>query len=299
MTDDRPSIGRPFTDTSLPVRTVRGVSVTTPTTSRSVDRRAAADALVAHPDRLVPLDAAHNVRDLGGYVTSDGSELAWGRLFRADGLALLTDDDLAVLDALGIRTVIDLRSDREFADHGRFPVEKLPVSFHRLSIIDTTWLREDVPVFPDDEDGAVGFLTWAYRAMLDQGPDRFAHAIHVLSVPEALPAVFHCAAGKDRTGLLAALILGGLGVDDDTIAADFAASATAMERKRDWAASEMPEWIERMSSMPGYMMAAHPDAIRTILDDLRVRHGSIVGYLSSIGVGSAALADLAGSLVVR
>lgn len=297
MTDDRPSVGRSFTDTSPRVRTVCGVSVTTPTTSESVAPPPAADALVGHRDRLVPLDSAHNVRDLGGYVVADGSEIAWGRLFRSDLLVFVTDDDIGVLDALGIRTVIDLRSDQEFADHGRFPFEKLPVAFHHLSIIDTTWMRDEVPDFDDDEQGGIDFLTWAYRAMIDQGPDRFAHAMHVLSVPGAMPAVFHCAAGKDRTGLLAALILGGLGVDDDTIAADFSASAGAMERKREWALREMPDWVERMSTMPGYMMSAHPDAIRTILDDLRARHGSIVGYLSSIGVGSATLADLRSALI--
>lgn len=243
--------------------------------------------------RLVGLQAVHNFRDLGGYELGDGRTIGWGRLFRADGLYRLTDGDLDVMDAIGVRTVIDLRSSSEIDANGRYPVEKHPVAFHHLPIIDSTWMQDDVPEFPDTDQGGIDFLTWAYGDMLDRGGDRFAHAIGLLAVPGAGPAVFHCAAGKDRTGIMAALILAGLGVNEHVVVADYALTVAAMERMRRWVASNSPEMATRMSSAPSYMMSARPEAIANVLEELRSQHGSIRRYLSSIGVGTAQLDALA------
>ena len=99
-----------------------------------------------------------------------------------------------------------------------------------------------------------------------------------------MPAVFHCAAGKDRTGLLAALLLGSLGVSHDDIVADYTLTVEGMARFRVWAAREWPEWAERMASMPPAFTAALPEAMRHILDELCAEHGSIRNYVRSIGV---------------
>ncbi|MFN3256048.1 MAG: tyrosine-protein phosphatase [Ilumatobacter sp.] len=253
-------------------------------------------AVVDDARRVIPLSAVHNFRDLGGYRIADGRTIAWGRLFRADGLQRLTSDDLGVLDALGVRTVIDLRTGQELDEHGRFPVEKYPADFHHLPIIDATWMRDEVPDFPDDEGGSIDFLVWAYRDMLERGGDRFAMALHLLTLPGAAPAVFHCAAGKDRTGILAALILGALGVSEEAIIADYALTGAAMDRMRAWVLANHPEMASQMGETPSFMLAAHPDAIRQILTDLIAEHGSIRGYVSSIGVGTAELAELADAL---
>ena len=252
-----------------------------------------ADSIVDDERRIVQLDAVHNFRDLGGYRTANGRTIGWGRLFRADGLYRLTTDDLDVMDAVGIRTVVDLRSGPEFEQHGRFPLERYPVAFHHLPILDTTWMKSEIPEVADDENGSIEFLTWAYGDMLAQGADRFAHAFQVLAVPGSAPAVFHCAAGKDRTGVLAALILGGLGVDHDTIVADYALTRAAMIRMRAWVLEHHPEMAERMGETPAFMLAAHPQAMRNVLDQMVIDHGSVRGYLSSIGVGDALLAEMA------
>ena len=246
--------------------------------------------------RVVPLDAVHNFRDLGGYTMADGRTTAWGRVFRADGLQRLTDSDLDVIDAIGIRTVIDLRTSGEIEERGTFPVEKLPVAWHHLSIIDATWVDTGVPDFADDEQGGIDFLTWAYRDMLDQGADRFAHAFGLLSVPAAAPAVFHCAAGKDRTGLLAALILGGLGVDHDVIAADYGLTHDGMDRLRAWLGRTDPTALAAMNGRPAMMSGAHPAAMRQILAEMVDEHGSVPNYLAGIGVGAAVLDALADQL---
>jgi len=246
--------------------------------------------------RWIELVGAHNVRDLGGYLIADGRVTRHGRLFRADGLANLTDDDLDMIDALGIRTVIDLRSTTELTERGRFPLERYPVAFHHLPIVDVTWMETGVPVFPDTADGAVDFLVWAYHDMLAIGADRFARAISLLASAGATPAMFHCAAGKDRTGILAALILGGLGVDDDVIAADYGLTAIGMQRMRDWVEINAPESFELMNDRPAMMFSSDPAAIARLLAELRATHGSIAAYLSSIGVSAAVLADLADQL---
>jgi protein-tyrosine phosphatase len=244
--------------------------------------------LASDPVRLVALEAVHNFRDLGGYKTADGRVTLWRTLFRADGLYRLTPTDVVTLEPLGLQTVIDLRSDTELDERGRFPVDAHPVVFHHLPIVDTTWADLDRPTYERDED----FLIWAYQEMLSVGAPRFAKAFDALAEPGALPAVFHCAAGKDRTGLLAALLLGSLGVSHDDIVADYELTVEGMARFRAWADREWPEWAARMASMPKAFGAALPEAMREIIDELSAQHGSIRNYVRSIGVSDETLATL-------
>ena len=246
------------------------------------------DDLDSAPERLVALEAVHNFRDLGGYATSDGRTTLWRTLYRADGLYRLTPADVVALEPLGLRTVIDLRSAPELDERGRFPVDVHPVVFHHLPIVDKTWAQGDAPEYERDED----FLIWAYQDMLAVGAPRFATAFEVLAQPGALPAVFHCAAGKDRTGLLAAMLLGSLGVSHDDIVADYALTVAGMARFREWAAREWPEWTARMASIPPAYTAALPEAMSHILDELCEQHGTIRDYVRSIGVTDGTLAAL-------
>jgi protein-tyrosine phosphatase len=243
--------------------------------------------------RLVALEAVHNFRDLGGYPAADGRTTLWRTLYRADGLYRLTPADVETLEPLGLHTVIDLRSAPELDERGRFPVDAHPVVFHHLPIVDKTWAHGDAPEYERDED----FLIWAYQDMLAIGAPRFAKAFEVLAEPGALPAVFHCAAGKDRTGLLAALLLGALGVSHDDIVADYALTVEGMARFREWAAREWPEWTERMASVPPAYTAALPEAMRFIIDELCAEHGTIRDYVRSIGVGDDTLATLESALL--
>ena len=223
----------------------------------------------------------HNFRDLGGYATADGRHLAWGKVYRADGLYRLTENDVERLVPLGLRTVVDLRTTDELSERGTFPLDRHPVEFHHLSIIDRTWDVDEAEQWGDDQ---AGFLKSKYHSMLLQGGDKVGAALRIISSADNCPIVFHCAAGKDRTGLVAGLLLAGLGVDDDVIAADFALSAAAGARTRAWAVDKSPELTERFASMPEVFYAAHPESITGLLDDLRSAHGSIRGFCHSIGV---------------
>jgi 5'-deoxynucleotidase YfbR-like HD superfamily hydrolase len=248
--------------------------------------------LLEHPRRLVALEAAHNFRDLGGYPTDDGAVTRWGRLFRADGLHRLTDADVEIVRSLGLRTVIDLRTQAELDERGRAPAERFEAAFTHLPVIDATWSHDASDVHESDHD----FLVWAYSTMIDEGASRFARAIEELARPGALPAVFHCAAGKDRTGILAALVLGSLGVPRDLVLGDYGLTAAGMARMRVWAAKEFPEMADRMLDAPSAFLAALPDALGEVLDRV-VGTGSVRDYVRSIGVSAASLDVLAAELL--
>jgi protein-tyrosine phosphatase len=243
-------------------------------------------------DRLIPLEGAFNLRDLGGYETADGRTVQWRRLFRADGMHRLSEADREVLLRFGLRTVIDLRTEREVAD-GRFP-EDLALAWHHLSIIDVLWDRQEAPTGPE---GFAEFLYNRYREMLDMGGPHFAEAIRRLAAPEALPALFHCAAGKDRTGLLAALVLSSLGVGDEDVIDDYALSHEATQRLVTWAASESPDLAARMDEVPAAHLAAEPEAMRRVLAWIRETYGSTPAYLEALGVSRDAVDRLASSLL--
>jgi len=248
---------------------------------------------IAEPDRRLILEAVHNFRDLGGYPTGDGRVTRWRTLYRADGLQRCSPADVEALRALDLHTVIDLRTDRELEERGRFPVDLYPVTFHHLPVIDVTWDVESV----GDHDRAADFLFHQYRSLLAYGEPLFAKAFHLLGLPGALPAVFHCAAGKDRTGILAALILAAMGVPHELVSEDYGLSRGAIERTREWALVHNPELAAVWDTVPANHMAAEPEAISHFLEVLADEHGSVRNYVVSIGVPNALLLHLESALL--
>ena len=192
-------------------------------------------------ERLIALQGAVNFRDLGGYAAGEGMRTRWRVLFRADGLGELTESDLSVLRALGIRTVIDLRSGGEL-ERGRFDVDAHPVAFHHFPFM------EELPDAQDFERRP-GFLGSQYREFLSDAGGQIRAALEVLADPGALPAVFHCTAGKDRTGVLSAIVLSLLGVDEPTVVADYALSGAAMERLRAKLILKFPEGRDSIENL--------------------------------------------------
>ena len=253
------------------------------------------DEIVNHPRRLIGLEAVHNFRDLGGYATADGRSTRWRTLFRSDGLYRLRGaDDMSRVRQLGLKSVIDLRTEREQREQGIFPTDDIEVTFHHLSIVDVTWSDTETPEFDDE----VEFLVWGYRDMLEIGSGRFADAMHVLAQTDSLPAVFHCAAGKDRTGVLAALLLSSLGVEDAHICADYGLTQDAMRRSIAWSKVHRPELAERYATIPKAYLAADPRAMQIILTELAQQHGSVRNYVREIGVTNDTV-DALGNLLLE
>jgi protein-tyrosine phosphatase len=241
----------------------------------------------------VTLDAVHNFRDLGGYRSADGRVTRWGRLYRSDALYRVTDGDLEIMRRLGIRTVVDLRTRHEVDNRGTYPVDQHDVRFEHLPLIQEIWERTTPPA---DDVNPVDYLVDRYLEMLDNG-DMIAAVFDVLAHPEALPAVFHCAAGKDRTGVLAMLVLSVLGVADDDIAADYALTAEAMGRMRAYFKAHPEVYGNIMEDPPEAYMASPADVVHQLLGRIRADHGLVEGFLASVGVSVDVLAHLRSQLL--
>ena len=126
--------------------------------------------------RVVPLHGVYNFRDIGGYPAL-GGVTRWESVYRADGLSRLTTDDLDVLRDRGLAVVIDLRTEAEIDERGRFPVDQHAVRFHHLPVLDRTWLPGDMPDF----DNAADFLLWAYHDMIKVGSDKLAAGLTLIA----------------------------------------------------------------------------------------------------------------------
>ncbi len=247
-----------------------------------------AEAEAEAPERLIALEGAVNFRDLGGYAAGPGQLTRWRTLFRADGLGELTEDDLATMRALGIRTVVDLRSGGEL-EQNRYDVDAHPVSFHHFPFIET------IPD-PEEFDRRPDLLQSQYLEMLDTSGEQIVAALRVLASPNALPAVFHCTAGKDRTGLLSAIVLTLVGVPEETVVADYALSAAAMDRLREKIIRKYPEAEERLNSIDG-VFTAEPRKMEVLLEYARERYGSMESYVETLGAQPTLVPALRESLL--
>jgi protein tyrosine/serine phosphatase len=162
---------------------------------------------------VLELAGSHNVRDLGGLRTTDGREVRRGQVFRSDYPAFADVEDGAAVRELGLRTVVDLRRGAEagfecvsWDDHG--------VRYHRCPLT------------------AGGETSWhaRYHSYLTHRPETAVEAVRQVTEPATHPVLFHCAAGKDRTGVVAALVLSVLGVDAEQIVADYVLTEAGLER---------------------------------------------------------------------
>jgi protein-tyrosine phosphatase len=197
--------------------------------------------------------------------------------------------------ALSLRTAVDLRTDGELSRSGGFPGEDLAVEVLHLPLLPSVWSREVVAQAGTTEPDR--FLADRYREMLEVGGPAISGTLALLADPAALPLVFFCAAGKDRTGVTAAILLGLLGVSEDDIAADFHASHAPVERMIRWLIEQDPTIVERMVDQDPRFLAAPQGAIRLFLAELADRHGSIADYASSIGVTDEQIAQLRAGLL--
>ena len=239
-------------------------------------------------ERLIALEGAVNFRDLGGYATEDGLRTRWRVLFRADGLSELTETDLEVMRELGIRTVVDLRSGQE-VEQSRFNVDAHPVTFHHYPFIKALPNAEDFARAP-------GFLGTQYTEMLDEATPQIIGALSALAAPDARPAVFHCTAGKDRTGLLSALVLSLLGVPEETVVADYALSGAAMARLRAKLIEKYPDGKSVIADSD-VLFSADPANMVALFAHLRARHGTVARYADEVGVPGDVVERLRASLL--
>jgi protein-tyrosine phosphatase len=227
----------------------------------------------------VPFDSLYNFRDIGGVPTLDGRTVNTGLVFRSDSLVNLSRADILRLRELHVRTVIDLRRATEVASYGR--VAEDAWRYHHIPPEHPLWEESTY----DEAAGPARYLADRYRELADLGRDSFGAALAVLAAPASTPAVVHCFAGKDRTGVLIALLLALVGVPDEAIAADYAISD-------EWSRTHAPD------TLPSHWTAAPADAMLIFLAELRDRYGSVTRYAATAGLDETAVAALRTALLI-
>jgi protein-tyrosine phosphatase len=237
------------------------------------------------PPRHLDLQALANARDLGGYQGRAGQTLRWNRLYRADDLGRATAADLAVLADLGVATVIDLRTDPERAA-SRPPVFRGgAVVIHHLPMVRHGWDESNrFGSGPDRSGDDEAVLARRSLDMMVEGAPAIADALRILAQPGAQPAVMHSTLGKDRAGLLAAVILGLLGVSTTTIAEDYALSAPTVAAGEQWASVRDAVGGSVPWGAPSGSLSAPPGAMVRVLTQVNEQCGSMVGFARGIGV---------------
>jgi len=228
-----------------------------------------------------------NLRDTGGHPTRFGEQLRTGLLFRGDAPVNLDEDGRARLAGLGLHTVVDLRRQRE-REHWPSELNGFGGRVLKLSLIG----EQRRPVNPLN-GGLAGFNRWVYETR----GETIAQIVGVLGAPGALPALIHCTAGKDRTGLVVALIQSWLGVDDDAIAADYALSAELLHADDDEAIAKQEQALGVNVRDRPDLLEARPEWIVDALAEVRATHGTAGEYLLAHGARPEELRRLRASLV--
>ena len=232
-------------------------------------------------ERHLRLDGCFNFRDLGGYRTDDGRTVRTRRLFRADGPHALTDADRAVLQELCVATIIDLRTEGEAAERGHWSEHVPGAVTYPLSMTDVLPGTEELLAWTDPD-----FVAARYREMLDAGNEAVSETLAILTDPDAYPAMIHCSAGKDRTGILSAIVLGALRVPDETIVEDYALSGPAMQHLVEHFQRTNPDAREQLARIAPALVAAEPATMHGLLQRLYADYGSIDGYITELGLAT-------------
>lgn len=234
-------------------------------------------------DRWLQLEGLDNVRDVGGLPIAGGGTTRPGVLLRSASLHYVTPADVRhLVETFGLSLVLDLRTAREIDEDGPTAVAAAGVETVAL-----TFIPEEGRALPETGDDTDP-LTRNYLGYLADRPENVVEAVRRLAAPQAGPALVHCAAGKDRTGVLCALVLDAVGVERDAVVDDYALSATKVEDMfRRWTTAEG-------SDMPADLTPHLPraEAMAQVLATLDRDHGGAAGWLRANGLDDDAIVRL-------
>ena len=238
----------------------------------------------------VDLEGLCNFRDVGGYPTVDGRVVRRGLLYRSDALHRMTPADVGTVCVLEIATVIDLRAPDEVAHVGTGLIDDLGARYHNLPTRPAV-LTEPVT------DSPPASAAEHYFGYLAEGRTCFGGVVETFADPASFPAVFFCNAGKDRTGAVAAMVLGLLGVDDETVAADYARTQEVLDEIRAATSRDYPTDVKAWRNLSPDMATARAETMLKFLQLVQERLGGWHEYVLSLGVDPAALAAVRDNLL--
>jgi protein-tyrosine phosphatase len=223
-------------------------------------------------ERLLPMEGAYNVRDVGGYKTNEGKSVKWGKVFRSGDLNTLSYNDIQYLENIGIKTVVDFRSNSE-----------------KLAAPDTNLVtvanRLEYPIDPGSitalaTASGMDYLIEMNKVFATDFQAEYKNFFTVLMDETKLPLLFHCSAGKDRAGFATAMFLSALGVDRETVIQDYLLSAIYVEEKYAALVAAQPELSP--------MFTVYREYIEAAFDTIDNQYGGVERYLSEqLGVDLA------------
>jgi protein-tyrosine phosphatase len=262
------------------------------------DMAALVRAVGATPGRHLAVPGTLNFRDVGGYPAGGGTT-RWRRLLRSDGLHRLGPGTAGLLAALRLRTVLDLRTSVE-CDIAPSPLDELAGQGA---------LTMHISLIGEDLGGVPADLGEIYDYIVDERGAQIAAAIRALARPGGLPALVHCSAGKDRTGIVVALALAAVGVPDQIIAADYALSSLYLDPQHTPTIGRVREDTGLGDQLTAALLASPPELMARVLARARKRGRShdrashdgngVAAYLAAHGVTCAELTALRSALVTR
>ena len=246
-------------------------------------------------ERLIRLTGCGNFRDLGGYEARDGRHVRWRRLFRSDALAWLTEDDVRALDGMDLRLVfgIDLRTHDELE------------GMHTGVLYDYDTKHHHLPFFPrfgaDRAEvqaavHAIGKVAGdSYLQLMEQSRPCFEGIFTLLADANHYPSAFYCAAGKDRTGMVSALLLRVLGVPDEQIIEDYALTEAPSEERLVARFVALGRDLRELPDRAA--LAAHPETMEHFLTGFDRLHGSVEEFLLSCNIQESTLEQVRQNLL--
>ena len=247
--------------------------------------------LVRAAARVLPLAGGRNFRDVGGYTTADGQRVKWGAVFRSGTMVGLTESDYAYLDDLDAKVLVDFRSAEERAAEPTDWLPDAPEYWARnySSASSSEGLRTLLTSGELSAAATRAVMKRSYHDTATEHAEAYAVMFDRLASGQ-VPLVFNCSAGKDRTGVAAALLLTALGVPRDQVVADYAMSddivdygAAFLEQSDGADADEGPYAFLRQLPpdvvMP--LLASEPEYIEAALDVLAEEHGSVLGFIQT------------------
>lgn len=236
--------------------------------------------LDARKPYTVEMDGVFNMRDIGGYETAEGRRVKRGLVYRSAFLSELTDADHARFTSLGIQRVYDLRTPKESAERP----DKLPegIAYIPLRIVEEEPMKR-LRVFMN-RHRLLDIFSASYRGpLLDEGAAKYGQMIRDITDADKLPVLYHCTAGKDRTGIATALILEAVGVPRDTVIKDYLMSNLTADYWLDDMEAQMVEngveWLKAQQLWP--LIATSPRLINDLFEHIDDQHGGVIPFLTN------------------
>jgi len=242
---------------------------------------------------IIPLESTKNTRELGAYTTRDGRKVKTGLLIRSDSLANLTSSDLATLKNLGIKTITDFRSDVERHEApDRIPEQKPEIAYQVLDVLDPTLniqtLRRKILSGQISDADLHKVLSREFYITDPKMRRLWGSWLKAFAEPQTVPHLFHCTAGKDRTGFAAVILLLTLGVPKEQVMHDFMVTNQLLAKTIDLGVKRISAMSDVNSELMRGVLGVSQETIDGVFEAIDAHYGSVDNYIASgLGIDAA------------